>query len=205
MWLDSTRQGLVLLGPPTTSSRSPGCGTPSMATRGGLSARTWLPRRDRSQGIRSPTPSHTQLQPMAHTRPPTACPPRTSAPGPLETAMAARPGPLEVTLEPAEFPGGGRTPAPHQPASPVCLTPRGLPRPAPPPARPRGESRAPAWRLTDTKPRRRPVRLLRTQSTRPLALPPSLLPAGPALPRPPPLPAGGPQSHLALPQPPYLG
>ncbi|CAM4707407.1 unnamed protein product [Lepidochelys olivacea] len=117
---------------------------------------TWGPERKNVVAPERQEPRNSVAHPFPYPSPaygshppPHRLPP---APAPPERAMAARPAPLEVTLKPAEFPGGGRTPAPHQPASPACLTPRGPPRPAPPPARPRGGSRAPAWLLTVTKP-----------------------------------------------------
>ncbi|XP_073182555.1 LOW QUALITY PROTEIN: lysine-specific demethylase 6B [Lepidochelys kempii] len=84
-------------------------------------------------------------------------PPPPPAPGPpplRERAMAARPAPLEVTLKPAEFPGGGRTPS-TSPASVTCVPYAPRPPPGRPPHQqdPAGGAGAPAWLLTVTKPR----------------------------------------------------
>lgn len=97
----------------------------------------------RSSGTRWLTPSRTRLRLTAHTRPRTACRPWRPAPAhrqrtaPPSRAMAAWPGPTEVTLETAEPPGHAQTPPPHQQPSPACLMPPALPQEGPPPpARP---------------------------------------------------------------------
>lgn len=101
----------------------------------------WLPQRDRNRGTRWLIPSRTHLQLMAPTRPHTACHQlwhpalaRHQCTAPLLRAMAAWPGPTEVTLEIAESPGHVQTPPPHQQLSPACLTPRARLQEGPPPA-----------------------------------------------------------------------
>lgn len=95
----------------------------------------------RNRGTRWLIPSRTHLQLMAPTRPHTACHQlwhpalaRHQCTAPLLRAMAAWPGPTEVTLEIAESPGHVQTPPPHQQLSPACLTPRARLQEGPPPA-----------------------------------------------------------------------
>ncbi|CAM4636417.1 unnamed protein product, partial [Lepidochelys kempii] len=181
-------------GPPTSSCPRPGCGTPSTATRGGPSARTWW--RAGETGAeefgRPPLPvpvSRLRLAPA----PPTACPRPPAPPGESHGCQAR---PTGSDLKASRVPRG--RPDPQHLTSQRhlrALRPAAPPRPAPPPARPRGGSRGPSL-APDRYQTPAPGTVQPGPGERgapaPPAPPPTPPPAGPALPRPPPPPARGP-------------